>query len=822
MQFTESWLRSFVDPQLSSEELSYALTMSGLEVEKLAQVAPPTSKIVVGNVLEVIKHPNADKLKICQVDVGTGKILTIVCGATNVLPGIKVPTAQIGAILPPVATGGAPFELKPLKLRGIESQGMLCSASELKLSDDSSGLLVLPNDALIGDNIRDVLQLDDMIFKIKLTPNKADCLSVFGIAREAAAITGAPLNMPSYPTVPITCDARLLVFIEAPKLCGRFSGRVIRNVNAQARTPAWMVRRLERAGQRSISALVDISNYVMFELGRPSHLFDIDKINGGLHVRWGRSGETLKLLNGSTIKLDETVGVIADDQGYIESLAGIMGGSSTAVMLNTQNIYLEAAFWWPDSIRGRARQYNLFTHAAYRFERGVDYSTTVEHIEYLTYLITTICGGNAGPVDDHISNLPQRKPVLMRVSQVKRIIGMQIDANEIASIFSRLNLLFERSVDSDMFMVTPPAYRFDIEIEEDLIEEIARIYGFEKIPARLPITTSKMQPTNETRRSIHTLRRILAIRDYSETVNFSFVNATREEDFACNKQPIALLNPIASQLSLMRSTLFGSLIDVLRYNLNRQVERVRVFEVSRIFYVDSTVKAAELAVQGVAQPKMIGALAYGSVVNEQWGVSTRYVDFFDVKGDVQALFSPIVPRFIRDSHVALHPGRSARIEIDNRIVGWIGELHPRWLQKYDLSHVPVLFEVEVNSVSEHVLPSVTEISKFPLVHRDIAVIVPKHVEVQSILDEFSRVRMRNNALRFVQDIAVFDEYRPKFIEKQNNVSTVPNEISVHEKSIAFRLTLQDTDGSLRHEEIEPAIAALIKCFAQVFGARLRG
>ena len=531
MQFPESWLRSFVDPALSTDELSHALTMAGLEVEGLQPVAPPTTKIVVGQVLEVAKHPNADKLNVCQVDAGTGETLNVVCGAPNVSPGIKVPVALVGAQLPPAEAGGEPFAIKLSKLRGVESQGMLCSARELKLSEDHSGLLILPADTPIGQDIRETLNLDDTVFEIKLTPNKADCLSVFGVARETAAITGAPLKALDMPPVAAALDEKLPVKILAPDLCGRFSGRVIRGVNAHAKTPQWMVERLERSGQRSISALVDISNYVMLELGRPTHVFDLDKIHGGIEVRWGRKGETLKLLNGNTVELDETVGVIADDR-HVESLAGIMGGDSTAVSLDTTNIYLEAAFWWPDAIRGRARKYNFSTDAAHRFERGVDYSTTVEHIERISQLILDICGGKAGPVDDQIVNLPTRAPVKMRVARAHRIIGIEIGADEIAQIFTRLGLAFER--DGDTFSVTPPPYRFDIEIEEDLIEEVARIYGFEKIPARPPVAKSEMRPTNETKRSVHTIRHAVAARDYSETVNFSFVDAEWEQDFAGN------------------------------------------------------------------------------------------------------------------------------------------------------------------------------------------------------------------------------------------------------------------------------------------------
>jgi phenylalanyl-tRNA synthetase beta chain len=810
MQFPESWLRTFVDPKLSTDELSHALTMAGLEVEGLSPVAPPTTKIVVGQVLEVAKHPNADKLNVCQVDAGTGETLNIVCGAPNVSPGIKVPVALVGAELPPAEPGGAPFAIKLSKLRGVESQGMLCSARELKLSEDHSGLLILPADTPIGQDIREALNLDDTVFEIKLTPNKADCLSVFGVARETAAITGAPLQVLDMAPVPVTLDEKLAVTVSAPDLCGRFSGRVIRGVNARAQTPAWMVERLERSGQRSISALVDISNYVMLELGRPTHVFDLDKIHGGIDVRWGEKGETLKLLNGNTVELDETVGVIADAQ-HVESLAGIMGGDSTAVSLDTTNIYLEAAFWWPDSIRGRARKYNFSTDAAHRFERGVDFSTTVEHIERISRLILDICGGNAGPVDDQILSLPKRAPVSMRVSRANRIIGVKIGADEISEIFTRLGLAFTH--DGDLFSVTPPPYRFDIEIEEDLIEEVARIYGFEKIPARPPVAKSEMRPTNETKRSIHVLRHAVAERDYAETVNFSFVDAEWERDFAGNDKPVRLLNPIASQLSVMRTTLFGSLIGVLRHNLNRRADRVRVFEAGRVFLHDPAIKAGDLAIEGFAQPKMIGGLAYGPALEEQWSAPTRTVDFFDVKGDVEALFAPVVPRFVKAEHPALHPGRTARIEVDGRAVGWIGDLHPRWLQKYDLPHAPVMFEIEADALIQRALPVPSEVPKFPPVRRDIAIVVDQDVEVQALLDELKSAQSEP-ACKSVTRVALFDEFRPK--------SSTSGGLGAHEKSLAFRVTLQDTGGTLQDETVEVAIKTLVDRLARVHGARLRG
>jgi phenylalanyl-tRNA synthetase beta chain len=795
---------------MSTDALAHALTMAGLEVEALRPVAPPTSRIVVGKVLAVEKHPNADKLNVCQVDAGTGETLAIVCGAPNVRPGIKVPCALVGAQLPPAEADGAPFAIRLSKLRGVESQGMLCSARELKLSEDHGGLLVLDDDAIVGQDIRAALNLDDTCIELKLTPNRADCLSLAGVARETAAITGAALHMPAWEPVSVTGGDMLPVRIDAPDLCGRFSGRIIRGVDARATTPAWMVERLARSGQRSVSALVDISNYVMQELGRPSHVFDLDKIHGGLQVRWGRKGETLKLLNGDIVELDETVGVIADDT-QVESLAGIMGGDATAVSLDTRNIYLEAAFWWPDAIRGRARRYNFSTDAAHRFERGVDYATTTEHIERISRLIIDICGGQAGPVDDQILSLPVRTPVTMRLARAAQIIGVPVTAADVANVFTRLGLNFRQ--EGETFHVTPPSYRFDIEIEEDLIEEVARIYGFDRIPARPPVAAAVMRATHETRRSQHAVRHALAARDYAETVNFSFVDAQWEADLAGNMQPVRLVNPIASQLSVMRSTLLGSLVGALRHNLNRKADRVRLFEVGRVFLRDASVQGGPLNVPGFAQPKMVGALAYGPVVDEQWGLPSRAVDFFDVKGDVEALLAPVVARFVRAEHPALHPGRSARIEFDGRAVGWIGELHPRWQQKYDLPHAPVAFEIALDALAQRTLPLAAEVSRFPPVRRDIAFVVDQSVSAQTLLDEMTAART-DEACRAVQNIVLFDEFRPK-------TGTAAG-LAASEKSLAFRVTLQDTGGTLQDETVDRAIQVLVERMTRVHGARLRG
>jgi phenylalanyl-tRNA synthetase beta chain len=808
MQFSEKWLRTMVDPKMTSDELAHLLTMSGLEVEEVEPVAPPFKNVVVAEVLEVQKHPDADRLNVCKVDVGTGTLLNIVCGAPNVRVGMKAPCAMAGAVLPPGADG-KPFEIKVGKLRGVESQGMMCSARELKISEESSGLLELPQDALVGQNIRDYLLLNDLKFTIKLTPNRADALSVLGVAREVSALTGAPLSVPAARAVPVTTDEVLPVKVSAPDLCGRFTGRVIRGLNARAQSPDWLKRRIERSGQRSVSALVDISNYVMLELGRPSHVFDLAKIHGGLDVRWGRKGESLKLLNGNTVDVDDWVGVIADDK-EIESLAGIMGGDSTAVTLDTTDIYLEAAFWWPNAIQGRARRYNFSTDAAHRFERGVDYATTVAHIERITALIVEICGTAStlvGPVDDHVVNLPVRQPVMMRTERAQKVIGVPLTDAVVADIFARLQLEFTQ--EPGKFYVTAPSYRFDIEIEEDLIEEVARVYGFENIPALPPVAPSAMLIEPENTRSLFAVRHQVADLGYQEVVNMSFVESAWEADFAANLEPIKLQNPIASQMSVMRSTLIGGLVANVRYNLNRKAGRVRVFEIGAVFKRDSAVADGALSVAGFDQPKRVAAIAYGPAQDEQWGAPTRAVDYFDVKGDLEALFAPRAVRFVKAEHPALHPGRSAVVEVDGKQVGFIGELHPRWLQKYDLPNAPVLFEVDAAALCERVVPRYTEISKFPGATRDLALVVKQDVAAQGVLDTFAAAAQANPAGKLVQAVVLFDEYRGKGLEAD-------------EKSLAFRFSLQDTQSTLQDDAVEALMAALADAAREKHSAKLRG
>jgi phenylalanyl-tRNA synthetase beta chain len=755
----------------------------------------------------VTRHPNADRLNVCQVDAGTGTMLNIVCGAPNVRAGMKAICAMAGAVLPP-GPDGKPFEIKVGKLRGVESQGMMCSAKELKISEESNGLMELPEDAPVGQNIRDYLALNDLKFTIKLTPNKADCLSVLGVAREVSALTGVPMALPQFRAVTVNTDEVLPAKISATDLCGRFSGRVIRGLNAKAATPEWMKRRLERSGQRSVSALVDISNYVMLEVGRPSHVFDLDKIHGGLDVRWGRKGESLKLLNGNTIEVDEWVGVIADEK-EIESLAGIMGGDSTAVTLDTTNIYLEAAFWWPNAIQGRARRYNFSTDAAHRFERGVDYATTVEHIERITSLIVEICGTadtKVGPIDDQAPNLPQRKPVTLRTARAAKVIGVPVTDDMVADIFTRLGLPFTR--DNGLFHVTAPSYRFDIEIEEDLIEEVARVYGFENIPALPPVAPSAMLIEPENTRSLFAIRHQLADLGYQEVVNMSFVEQQWETDFANNTDPIRLQNPIASQMSVMRSTLIGSLVANVRYNLNRKAGRVRVFEVGAVFLRNAEAQDGPLAVAGFDQPKRVAAIAYGPAADEQWSLPARAVDFFDVKADLEALFAPRAVRFNKTEHPALHPGRCASVEVDGKVVGLIGELHPRWLQKYDLPQPPVLFEVDADALRSRDVPRYAEISKFPGATRDLALVVKQAVPAQALLDAFQSELASNPLGKLVQAVVLFDEYRGKGLEQD-------------EKSLAFRFSLQDTQSTLQDEAVDAIMTALATAAQQKHGAKLR-
>ncbi len=804
MQFPESWLREFCNPPLATEQLAELLTLSGMEVEELRPVAPPFTQVVVAQVLSVERHPNADRLNVCQVDAGTGSVLNIVCGAPNVRAGIKVPCALVGAVLPPGEDGKA-FEIKLGKLRGVESQGMPCSARELKLSEDHGGLLILPDDATIGRNVREQLLLDDTLFTLKLTPNLAHCLSVYGVAREVAALTGTPLLRPSFPPAAVKHTDTVKVKVDAPDLCGRFSGRIIRKVDPKAVTPQWMVDRLARCGQRSVTALVDISNYVMFEFGRPSHIFDLDKIHGGLNVRWGRAGESLKLLNGNTIEVDGQVGVIADDQA-VESLAGIMGGDATAVSDDTTNIYVEAAFWWPQAVAGRSRRYNFSTDAGHRFERGVDPELTVEHIERITQLVIDICGGEAGPMDDQTLALPERKLVSMRVERATKIIGMPVTQAQCEGVMRRLCLPFTSA--PGVITVTPPSWRFDLQIEEDLIEEVIRVIGYGSLPDTPPQAPVTARVRSETRRGIHALCHSMAALDYQETINYSFVEERWETELAGNADPIRVLNPIASPLSVMRSSLLGSLVNVLRFNLARKATRVRVFEIGRVFKRDATVVDGDAAVAGLSQPRHLAGLAYGSADAMQWATKERALDFFDLKGDIESLLAPRLVRFVAAEHPALHPGRSARVEVDGVAIGFAGELHPKWRQADELPTAPLLFELDLSALLEREIPTLVPIQRQQSAWRDIAVIAGEAVTHEALIQTITDA---DRAL--VRAARLFDIYKP---------STPTADIAAGERSLAVRLELLDDEATLTDERIDGTVAKVLAALNQRLGVRLRG
>lgn len=816
MQFPESWLRTFCNPALSTEQLADVLTMGGFEVEEARPVAPPFSGVVVGEIKAAEQHPNADRLRVCQVDVGQGSLLNIVCGAPNARVGIKVPCALVGAELPPAADeqgDGQPFKIKLGKLRGVESQGMLCSARELHLSDDHGGLLELPLDLPPGQNIRQALDLDDTVFTLKLTPNLGHALSVYGVARELSALTGAPLLTPEFPPVAVGTPDVLPVKVSAPDLCGRFSGRVIRQVNTQAKTPAWMVDRLARCGQRSVAPLVDISNYVMFEFGRPSHIFDLDKIHGGLDVRWGRPGEQLKLLNGNTVTLDESVGVIADGR-EVESLAGIMGGDATAVSDDTRNVYVEAAFWWPDAVAGRSRRFNFSTDAGHRFERGVDPELTVAHIERISRLIIDICGTPetvCGPIDDQQPNTVQPTPVTLRVARAAKVIGMPLTQAQCAEVMTRLQLPFAEG--EGTLTVTPPAYRFDLKIEEDLIEEIARLVGYENLPTSAPLAPVAPRVRAEAQRGRFEVRHTMAALGYLETINFSFVDEAWERDLAGNTDPVRLLNPIASQMGVMRSSLLGSLLQVIKRNTDRRADRVRVFEVGRVFRRDAAVQVGPDSVTGVDQPMRVAGAIYGPAGQPGWSGKPAAADFFDAKGDVEALLSPRQPVFEAAQHPAMHPGRCARVLLDGQLIGHVGELHPRWRQQWELAQAPVLFELALDAVLTHPLPVARPLPRQQSVERDIAVVVQESVTYAQLMQSVHAASSADT----LRSATLFDIYRPK-----TGAETSANApVAANEKSLAVRLVLDGGSESLTDERIEHIVQAVLTQLQADLGARLR-
>ena len=784
MKFSENWLRIWVNPALSSDELAHALTMAGLEVEALESVAPAFDKVVVAEVLEVVKHPNADRLNVCQVNVGEAQPLTIVCGAANVSVGVKVPCARIGASLP------GDFFIKQAKVRNVESFGMLCSAKELGLATESEGLWLLPGDAPVGKTLREYLELDDTLFTLKLTPNRSDCSGMAGIAREVAALTGNPLKPLEIQTQPVTLSEQLPVKVTDAQACPLYCGRLVRGVNAAATTPPWMLRRLERSGLRGISAVVDITNYVMLEMGQPLHAFDAEQLSGGITVRRARNGEELTLLNEQTVKLDEEVLVIADDMRAL-ALAGIMGGQGSGVETATRDVFLESAFFHPDAIVGKARRFGLATDSSFRFERGVDFAATHQALERATQLLLEICGGSAGAISEVRGELPKRAVIALRRSRVARVLGIELGNAQIAALLQRLQ--FEFNANGDDFSVTPPSFRFDLSIEVDLIEELARLHGYDNIPALAPKAELAMLPYSESQRPLERIQQILVTRDYQEIVSYAFVEDQAERDLCGNAAPVTLQNPIASNLAVMRSSLIVGLVDALRYNLNRKQARVRLFEAGACF---------EKSDNGYVQSQRLSGIVCGAALPEQWGIAAKPLDFYDVKADVEALFAPQQLHFVAAIHPALHPGRSAQIHCGGQTIGWIGELHPRWQQHYDMAQAAVWFEVELGVLTRTAVPKMSEIAKSLPVRRDLAILVDETVATQTLLDTMRRVDAP-----YVQEIALFDVYRGKGVEQDK-------------KSLAFRVLLQDTQKTLTDSEIEQSVVLLVDAMRQ-HGAQLR-
>lgn len=790
MQFSESWLRALVNPPLSTGELCHLLTMAGLEVEECRPASADFSNVVVARILTTEKHPDADKLKLCTVDTGEHGVLQIVCGAPNAAAGLVVPCALVGAKLPGI-------EIKKAKVRGIESFGMLCSARELGMSEDHGGLLPLPDDALIGQNIRTYLNLDDSLITLKLTPNRADCLSLTGIAREVAALTGTSLTLPAIEPVAAARQDTRAVVLDAPAACPRYCGRIVRGVNAKAPTPDWMRQRIERCGVRPISALVDVTNYVMLELGQPLHAFDDAQLQGAVHVRYPHAGEQLLLLNEQTVTPTADTALITDDAKAL-ALAGIMGGEHSGINDATTDLFLESAFFAPDAIAGKARALGFSSDASYRYERGVDFALQRQAIERATQLIVDICGGAPGPVVEAVAEdkLPVRVPVKLRMTRAAKVLGIDLGPAQTEKLIAGLG--FAYTCAGDELTVTPPSYRFDIAVEEDLIEEIARLHGYDNIPASPPTARCEMLPLPEAQRNTMAVRRLLAERGYFEVVNYSFVESSWEADFSGNAAPIRLANPIASQMGVMRSSLIGGLVGTLVSNLKRQTERVRIFEIGRCFLSDHQ------DVTGFRQPARLAVLAAGSAHPEQWGSTVRSVDYYDLKGDLEALFAPRTLCFERINHPALHPGRSASIMLAGKSIGVLGELHPQWCQKYELPAPAILFEIDLAALLEAPIPVYRETSRFPAVVRDMAIVLAHKCDMQDILDALHSV-----APAYVREIRLFDVYQGKGIATDS-------------RSLAFRVTMQDTHRTLADTDADSAMAQLLETVRDRFGATLRG
>ncbi|MBD0703845.1 phenylalanine--tRNA ligase subunit beta [Pseudomonas sp. Fig-3] len=791
MKFSEQWLRGWVSPQVSRDELVARLSMAGLEVDSVTPAAGEFSGVVVGEVLSTEQHPDADKLRVCQVSNGA-ETFQVVCGAPNVRPGLKIPFAMIGAELP------GDFKIKKAKLRGVESNGMLCSQAELQIGEGNDGLMELPADAPVGQDIREYLSLDDASIEVDLTPNRGDCLSLAGLAREVGALYAAPVARPAVATVAAVHDEVRSVEVLAPAACPRYLGRVIRNVDLSKPTPLWMVERLRRADVRSIDAAVDITNYVMLELGQPLHAFDLAEINGGIRVRMAEEGEKLVLLDGQEVTLRSDTLVIADHSRAL-AIAGVMGGEHSGVSATTRDVFLESAFFDQIAVAGKARSYGLHTDASHRYERGVDWQLAREAMERATGLLLEITGGEAGPIIETVSeqHLPKIAPVTLRAQRITQMLGMEMDPAEVERLLSALGLNISAD-GAGQWRVEVPSHRFDISLEVDLIEELARLYGYNRLPVRYPQARLAPQAKAEARSDLPELRRLLVARGYQEAITYSFIDPRQFELFNPGVEPLLLANPISNDMAAMRSSLWPGLVKSLQHNLNRQQDRVRLFE-SGLRFVGQ--------LEGLKQEPMLAGVVCGSRLPEGWAQGRDVVDFFDVKADVEAVlgFAGALDAFtfVPGKHPALHPGQTARIERDGREVGYVGAIHPELSKTLGLDRPVFVFELVLGEVALGKMPKFQELSRFPEVRRDLALLADRDVASSAVLDV-----IRENAGEWLTDLRLFDVYQGKGIDP-------------HRKSLAVGLTWQHPSRTLNDDEVNTATQNILTSLENRLNATLR-
>lgn len=790
MKISTNWLREWVPVAEPAQAIADRLTMAGLEVDSVTPAAPPFTGVMVAEIIGCEPHPQAERLQVCRVDAGS-ETLQIVCGAPNARAGLKVPLATVGAVLP------EELRIKKAKLRGVESFGMLCSARELGLSEDAAGLLELPADAPVGADIRDYLGLDDFIIEADLTPNRSDCLSLRGIAREVGALTASAVEPAPVQAVPALHEGALSVRLEAPAACPRYVGRLLRGVDNKVRSPIWLQERLRRAGVRSLSLVVDVTNYVMIELGQPMHAFDSHKLQGAIVVRPARAGESLKLLNGETVELREDTLVIADEARAL-ALAGVMGGESSAVDVDSRDIFLESAFFAPTALAGRARQYGLHTESSHRFERGVDPSIQRQAIERATQLIIQLAGGEPGPVVEAVAeaDLPQQPKVELRAERARRLLGVEIPPAEVEAILARLGMRPEKTPQG--WQVQVPTFRFDIALEVDLIEELARVWGYSRIPVRRSSGQGVMMAQPESRVSVRRLRHLLADRGYQEAITYSFVEPALQAALDPEHTPVALANPISADLSVMRTSLWPGLVRALLYNQNRQQQRIRLFETGLRF---------RGSLDELSQAPTIAGVATGLRHPEQWGEPATPVDFYDVKADVEALLAlsgePSAFRFQPETHPALHPGQSARIYRGDTAIGWLGALNPEVAKRLDLAGFTFVFELTLADVTAARVPRFAPSSRFQANRRDLAVLVPEGVAAGELIEQVEAA-----AGELLQNAFVFDIYRGAGIEAGR-------------KSLAIGLILQHSSRTLTDEDVDGLIARVVERLKRELGATLR-